>query len=187
MYLEKAVFSENNNMKTDKYIQDTNHSNVRTQKSQNIGVTSIEDIMDSGDIKIKNSLNVSYSAPLSGNTYENYIHNDIELGRRAPHVQAETNKRQDIYIRNENQHVKTLQRNRPMVQARSNNGTIARQEDVQIQRNYTLRPSLKQGGYEGRGQKPMENRQEHNVVTLDSHKNEMNKRISREMHNRYTY
>jgi hypothetical protein len=58
---------------------------------------------------------------------------------------------------------------------------------MELERNYFLKPSLKKGGYEGRGQKPMQNRQTHNVVTLNSDKNEMNKRISREMHNRYTY
>jgi hypothetical protein len=187
IYYDKSTFSENNNMETDRYIQSTNHSNVKSQKSQNINVTCIEDIMDTGDIKIKNPINISYSTPLSGNTRENYIHTNLELERRVPHVQAETNKRRDIYIRNENQHVKTLERNRPIVQVQSNNGTISRQEDVQIERNYILRPSLKKGGYEGRGQKPMENRQVYSEVTLNSEKNEMNKRISREMHNRYTY
>jgi hypothetical protein len=183
VYQNKARLTDNTSFETDRYLQDANHSNVMSQKSQNINVTSIEDIMDV-DIRTKDVIHVPYTAPVSSTNYENYIHDDIELRRRAPNVHAVTNKKQNIYVRHEEPHVKTLQRNRPMVQANSRLGTIGIQKDVQMERNYTLRPTLRPGSFQSRGQKPMINKV-NKIESLNSHRETMNKKVHEQMMGRY--
>lgn len=159
----------------DKYLQSTLHTYAQTNKNQNIQVTPIDDIMDI-DIQTKDNFNISYTAPISGNTKDDFIHNDIELQRRVVLSQASTNKHQNIYSRPQIEHQSVQVRNRPIASAYTNNGTIQRQSiDTLSDRNYRLKPTINAGGFSGRAQIPSQNK--NSEITIDSDRNRMSKRI----------
>jgi hypothetical protein len=185
IYRNISKFTDNNTLKTDNYLQNPVQTEGYSNISHNIQVTQIEDLMDI-NIKNKNLMNISYEAPKSGTSTEKYIHDAIELQRKRPLSYAQTNKQQDIYIRQEDQYVKSQERNRPMTQVYANHGTVSHQEDVQINRSYNLKPSIKKGGYEGRVQKPIVIR-ENNIESLKTQKQAINNRVSEQYDGRFTH
>lgn len=158
-----------------KYLQSTLHMNAETNKNQNIQVTPIDDLMDI-DIQTKDNMNISYTAPMSGNTKDDFIHNDMELQRRVLLAEASTNKQQNIYSRPQIEHQSVQVRNRPIATATTNHGTIQRQSiDTLTDRDYKLKPTINAGGFSGRVQMPL---QGHNSeITINSDRNIMSKRV----------
>ena len=159
----------------DKYLQSTLHINAKTNKNQNIQVTPIDDIMDI-DIQTKDNFNISYTAPMSGNTKDDFIHDDMELQRRILLAEASTNKQQNIYSRPQIEHQSIQIRNRPIVTANTNRGTIQRQSiDTLTARDYKLKPTINAGGFTGRAQKPLQG--QNSEITINSDRNIMSKKV----------
>lgn len=175
--IHQTKYVDTSNLDTERYLQHTLHSSVQSKPSQSIQITPIEDIMDI-NIKIKDSMNISYTTPLSGNTKDEYIHQDLELRRRVVQTEATTNKRQNIYSRPEVQHIKQQSLNRPNTRAFSNHGTIGRQSGIDHNnRNYKLNPTINAGGFEGRSQLPMTNRMQNVNENYESAEMIMNKKV----------
>ena len=160
---------------TDNYLQNTLHMNAETNKNRNIQVTPITDLMDI-DVQTKNNFNISYTAPISGNTKDDFIHNDLELQRRVLLAEASTNKQLNIYSRPEIQHQAIQTRNRPIATASTNHGSIQRQSiDTLSSRDYKLKPTINAGGFSGRAQLPLKT--QNSDITIDSDRNRMSKRV----------
>ena len=158
-----------------KYLQSTLHMNAETNKNQNIQVTPIDDLMDI-DIQTKDNFNISYTAPMSGNTKDDFIHDDMELQRRVLLAEASTNKQQNIYSRPQIEHQSTQVRNRPIASANTNHGTIQRQSiDTITERDYKLKPTINAGGFSGRVQMPLQG--QNSEITINSDRNIMSKRV----------
>jgi hypothetical protein len=151
-------YSDNSDFNTDKYIQDTLQGSMQTNPSQSIQVTPIEDIINI-DIHTKDIMNISYTAPISGNTKDEYIHSDKELNRRVVNAEAITNKTMNIYHRPDIEHIEHEQtRNRPVTEATTNYGTSFTRRESAIDlnsRDYKLIQKVSAGGFSGRGQMPL--------------------------------
>ena len=162
---------------TDGYLQEALHSNVQSNKNQNIMVTPIEDIIDV-DIHTKDNFNISYTAPFSGNTKEEHMHDDLELRRRILLTKAVTNKQRNIYSRPAIQHQSVQKRNRPIAQVTANRGVTGRQSVNDLNnREYRLKPTINAGGMTGRGQMPMQGRNQPINGNVESEKMVMGKKI----------
>ena len=147
-------YSDNSHMDTERYIQNPLNSSVKSKVSSFIQITPIEDVMDV-DIRTKDVLNVSYTAPLSGNTKEEHIHSDPEYKRRVVMTQAITNKNKNIYVKPDSRYTKIHERNRPIATAVANHGTIQRQSAMDIgSREFRLNEKISAGSFTGRGQMP---------------------------------
>lgn len=161
----------------DGYLQDALHSNVQSNKNQNIQVTPIEDIMDV-DIHTKDNFNISYTAPFSGNTKEEHMHDDLELRRRVVLANAATNKQRNIYSRPAIQHQAVQKRNRPIAHATANRGVTGRQSINDLNsREYRLKPTINAGGMTGRGQLPMQGRNHQINPNVESEKMAMSRKV----------
>jgi len=177
---------DTSNIDTKRYTQETLKGNMNSNVSNNIHITPLEDIMDI-NIKTKDLMNISYTAPISGNTKENFMHSDPELKRRVVATSAFTNKMQNIYSRPQVQHTKTQKLNRPMTSAFSNHGTAGRQSGIDLNnRNYRLNPTISAGSFTGRGQMPMAERNENMYnQSFDTDQTRMNKKVMSMHENRY--
>jgi hypothetical protein len=164
-------------MQTGKYLQNALHSNVQSKRSQSIQVTPIEDIMDV-DIHTKDSFNISYTAPFSGNTKEEHMHEDLELQRRTVLANAVTNKQHNIYSRPAIEHQALQKRNRPIAQTTTNMGVTGRQSINDLSsRDYKLKPTINAGGMTGRGQMPLQQRTQQINPNVETEKMLMNRRV----------
>lgn len=159
-----------------KYLQSTLHMNSETNKNQNIQVTPIDDLMNI-DIQThtKDNINISYTAPMSGNTKDDFIHYDMELQRRVLLAEASTNKQQNIYSRPQIEHQSVQVRNRPIASANTNHGTIQRQSITLTDRDYKLKPKIYAGSFSGRVQMPLQG--QNSEITINSDRNIMSKRV----------
>jgi hypothetical protein len=175
-----------NNFNTDKYIQNTLHSDVSTNIKSNVSRnTPIDQIID---IKTKDSINISYTAPQSSSKSENYIHGDVQLSRSIPSYQAKTNQHSNIYVNNiPNQVVKEYERNIPLseIQLNRNSSTLSNENVNNL--NYTRlppRPSL--GGFDNSGNIPSSQRQDqYSQEDFMSPKNTLDKKVSEFFDGRY--
>ena len=178
-------FDESQTMDTSRYLQETNHSNIQSQKSRNIQVTPIDEIMNI-NIKTKEQHNISYITPKIREGNNKYIHDDIELNRKAPVTYANTNIQQNIYKNPiNNQKRKILQNRRPVTQMYTNMGTIQKQHQGDTVRDYKLKETINAGGYDGRGQKPMINRINNIKINNETRGAEMSRKVNEQMYGRY--
>ena len=175
--IHQTKYVDTSNLNTERYLQNTLHSSVQSKHSQSIQVTPIEDIMDI-NIKTKDAMNISYTAPISGNTKNEYIHKDPELKRRVIQASANTNKQRNIYSRPEVTHMKQQSLNRPNTRAFSNHGTVGRQSGIDHNnRNYRLNPTISAGGFEGRSRLPMSNRMQNVNENYESEHMQINRKV----------
>lgn len=165
---------DNTDMDTDRYLQDVLHSAVQSKLSHNIQITPIEDLFDV-DIRTKDSMNISYTTPITGNTKEDHIHNDLEFQRRVIHAPASTNVSRNIHVRHDEQYQQSQERNRPITQAWANHGTSQHQV-IDTNREFKLIPKISAGGFSGRGQMPMSNKT-NDLHNFDSDRVKMGKKI----------
>ena len=89
--LSDIRFVDNSNMYTNNYIQDTNNTYANTNRNSNIQVSFLDDMADFSNVKTRDVTNVNYITALRGNDKNDYIHDDIELGRTLPIYDAHTN------------------------------------------------------------------------------------------------
>ena len=154
----KTMIDGEIDMSTDRYIQDVLYGDVQTNKSKSIHITPIDNVINTNNYT-KDINNIFYTAPISGNTKDMYIHEDIELKRSSLLTSANSQKTQNIYVRPEVQYEKELQRNRPITEMVSNQGsnTMKSFNDMN-NRDYKLHYTVNAGSYEGKAQRPLQNR-----------------------------
>jgi len=154
----KTMIDGEIDMSTDRYIQDVLYGDVQTNKSKSIHITPIDNVINTNNYT-KDIKNIFYTAPISGNTKDMYIHEDIELKRSSLLTSANSQKTQNIYVRPEVQYEKELQRNRPITEMVSNQGsnTMKSFNDMN-NRDYKLHYTVNAGSYEGKAQRPLQNR-----------------------------
>jgi hypothetical protein len=176
-------YVNNNEMDTERYLQDTNAHQVNTNMSSHIQLTSIEDILDLGTVKTKDAINIDYTAPISGIEKVDYIHDDIQLEKVLPNYSTRTNISQNLHKVVEHEYMKELQRNTPLTQMMINPGKVG--ETNISSRDYKLIDKIQFGGFDGRGQMPIQTRvQEMPTNGLNSDKAKMNRKIE-ELFSRY--
>lgn len=172
--------NKNSELKTDRYIQNVVYNDVVSNKSKSSNVTSIEDLIGFNvNEHTKDAVNIAYTPLKTGNTTDGQIHNheDLHLDRRVLQAEAITNKRENIYKRQEIQYQSEQKHNRPIASATSNFGINNKQSNKDLNsRDYKLKPTINAGEFSGRAQIP--GQKQHNEVKLrTSNKYNMNKQI----------
>ena len=149
-------YIDNNKLYTDKYIQDALQKEVMTNSSKRLELTPINEIMDLDvDMFTKDTHNIEYTSPYSGNGDYSYIHSDIIKDRKTPNYSAISNIQDNRYVNNVTPIEIILDRKSPLTSAYSNYGT----DEVQINsndmiRDYYLPPKVKKGGFDNQGGLP---------------------------------
>lgn len=183
-YGDTRNYVNNNQMDTDRYTHDVLVKDVRTNLYSNKGNTSsIEDILDLGDIRTKEALHTDYTTNRSGIERNNYIHDDIQLQRRIPQHAARTNQRRNIYKRVDPENEMVFEKNTPLTSYTIN--PIARGDEQMSSRDVKIRDKVSPGGYSVVGQLPEETRTQNTGLHLDPHKSLMSKLIGESMQARY--
>jgi hypothetical protein len=126
------------------------HSNMSSATNRS---TNITDILDLGDLPIKDIRTTSHSAGIQGTDRTKYIHENLELDRTLPSYQTRTNKADSrIYVRSQPQNSLELERNMPRGQFTTN--VVARGEEELSSRDVRLNPKINPGGFSGGASKP---------------------------------
>jgi hypothetical protein len=179
----KSIQINNSNLDTDRYLQDSLAHSVSSNKNRSAQITPIEDIMNL-DIRTKDPLNFSYTAPKSSHDKQNYIHKDKELQRRVMRMTAATNKTRNIHYRPSTEHFRVQKRNRPIAHGSTNRGSMVYQSTNDINnRNYPLKKTINAGGMMIKGHVPS-HVGSHDYPTLDSRRSQMNQRVMEMQHGR---
>ena len=181
---ETTRYADNSHFDTDRYLQDPLNKSIQSKKSQSIHITPIEDIMNL-DAHTKDSIHISYTAPKTGNTKEDHIHDDISLQRRTIMTSAPTNKQLNIYVRPQVQYQSEQKRNRPLASAITNHGTVQHQSiDNLSSREFKLNPTISAGSFTGRGQIPLQKRISSINDNIETEKAVMGKKVMEMQHSR---
>ena len=175
-------YVDNNDFNPERFIQDTNAHEVNTNLGSHIQVSSIEDILDLSSIRTKDAFNIDYTAPMSGNDKVEYIHSDIELERSIPNYVASTNISNNQQKILEHEYMIDLERNTPLTYMTANPTKIG--DTNKSSREFNLLQKPQYGGFEGKAQVPMLNRNQQIPENYESEKSKMNKKVE-EMFNRY--
>lgn len=183
-YSNNRNYVNNNEVDTSRYTHDVLVADARTNPVSKYGNTSsIEDVLDLGDIRTKETLHTDYTTPISGVERNNYVHDDIQLERRMPIHSSRTNQNKNIYKRTEYENELDFQRNTPLTSFVSN--PVAMGNEQVSSRERQLRPKVNPGGYSVIGQKPKETRMQTVGLHADPHKALMSKLISESMNTRF--
>lgn len=164
---------------TDKYTHEVLHSDVIANSSQNIAVTSIEELYGvDTENRTKNPINIDYNAPLSSYEKYDYIHSDINLDRSLPYYQTHTNAGHSIHTRLDNQVTERQYiANRPTPDVMTNMGGSHMQSVDQISsREYYLRPTVSAGSFDAVPTMPMVYH-ENSIQEFDNQKSRMRNSI----------
>lgn len=145
------------NVDVERYLQETVHSDVTSKKSQNINVTSIEELNNNGRNNIQEHFNIDYVPNRHGPEKVDYIHDELEMKRNLPQYEAKTNfGRKDIYVQPVDpifEYVPTM--SRPRTSATANVGSSQRQQfDTISGREFTLKPTISAGSFDGTANLP---------------------------------
>lgn len=135
----------NTTLNTDKYIQNTLHSDVVTNPNSSLYTTDINSLINSVDIKIKDIVNVTYDTPISSYTQDKRIHNDLVRDKRVVDATAITNKTDtNIYYNPVKvQYQIPTERNMPSGEITSNRGSnFIKTNDNINSRNAKLNPKI---------------------------------------------
>ncbi len=164
---------------TDKYTQETLHSNVRSNTSQDIQHTPIHELfsVDTNN-RTREQMNIGYTANQVGHNKNEYIHDDINLKRSLPQYEARTNTRQNIHMQViEPVQELSLTNNRPTTSMTTNHGSMRRQAIDNISsRNFNLKPTVTAGGYDPTPSMPSIQRQQE-ITEFDNQKSQMRDKI----------
>lgn len=175
-------YVDNNDFNPERFIQDTNAHEVNTNLGSHIQVSSIEDILDLSNVRTKDAINIDYTTPMSGNDKVEYIHSDIELERSIPNYVASTNISNNQQKILEHEYMIDLERNTPLTYMTANPTKIG--DTNKSSREFNLLQKPQYGGFEGKAQVPMLNRNQQIPENYESEKSKMNKKVE-EMFNRY--
>jgi hypothetical protein len=180
-------FNNNNSLNmlnTNEYIQENITNNVMTNvHSKNY--TNIADIADLSYRPVKDDqLHINCSSQISGNTMNNYIHEDVELDRSIPHYNANTNTSQTKHVRFDHTEYQ-FDRNTPLTSVET---ASSKTNHIDLSsRDYNLRPSLTIGGFDNFGIKPTFDRSNVMLNSMESEKAIMSRKVAEQMSSRYTY
>ena len=180
--IQDIRYVDNNDFNPDRYLQDTNTHEVNTNMGSHIQVSSIDDIFDLSGIRTKDAINVNYITPISGGEKVDYIHDNIELDRVMPNHSASTNISRNEHKVLNHEYMIDLERNTPLTNMSINHTGIG--DTNKTSREYYLHEKPQYGGFDGRAQMPMLNRNQQIPENFESDKSKMNRKIE-EMFNRY--
>ena len=174
--LQKHVQENYVSLDAKNYTQDTRHSNIKSNMSQNIQITKIEDLIDFS-MPIKDITPISCKTIKTGYEKNEYIHNDPELVRKIPQGQIYTNTKNDNYVRPEPSYQSIQKRNTPLTSMKLNIETFERNPTNSIiNTDYNLKPTLSIGGFDSKGTKPILHRPDM-INQHESDKDQMRKRV----------
>jgi hypothetical protein len=165
------------NFDTERYTHEMLHGEIELNKAHNIQLTSIEELYNINTTNnIKNTFNIDYNTPQTKSERQEYIHNDINLERNLPQHQGRTNHGQNIYkgagdLKNEREYTN----NRPIASAFTNIVGIGGIIDDNP-KEYRLKQTISPGGFEPKGNLPMEYR-ENTIQEFDTSKTQMREKI----------
>ena len=173
--LQDINYVNNNTMETERYLQNPNTHDAYTNISSNIQITSLDDILDTQNIRTQNKINIDYTTPKLKNEKITFIHNDIFLEKNIPQYSTSTNigKQEKKFL--EYDHIRELQRNIPLSHMQSNMSKIG--ENNISSRNYNqLQERTQRGGFEGKGVMPVINKV-NDFTQTESDKSRFNKKV----------
>lgn len=175
-YIQDAVLSH---FDTEKYTHDVLHGNMNTNVSQNITITSLEDIYGvDPSTRTKKSFVIDYETPHTSYDKHEYIHRDVELDRVLPHHESQTNNGYNIHTRLDGQATERMYvPNRPVAHVMTNGGGAHMQAVDEISsRQFNLRPTVTPGGFDPVPSVPMYYH-ENSIQELDVQKSRMRRSI----------
>ena len=143
--------SNNSEINKENYIINKNNTPAFTNiKSNYTQIGSIEDIMDSSNIKIKDTLIGNYNTNVRGNNKSEYIHDDIELSRVIPEYNYSSNIRgndKNEYIHSDIELSRVLPEYTSSTNFRGNEKTDYIHSDIELSRvipEYNYSTNIKQ-------------------------------------------
>ena len=169
-------YFDNNNMDTERFMQDTNTHEVYTNLGTHIQVTPIDDILDLSNVRTKDTINIDYTTPISGNEKVDYIHDDIYLDRVLPEYSSSTNIKNNEQRILHHEYMKDYERNTPLTNM-SINPTKKGENNISS-RQFQLSEKPQFGSFDGRGQMPLMNRVQQ-IPEYESDKSIMNRKIEK--------
>jgi len=181
----RRFVGNNNDLDTERFVQNVNTSNVLTNPGSKVSNTSsIEDVLDLSDIRVRDLRNVSHHAAVSGVEKNNYIHDDMELSRVLPNHHATTNVG-DRSVHKRVAHENELYFERNMPKASFSSNIVAKGDDSHSSRDYSLAPKLQPGGFNNSGQIASHQRADLIRGPYESEKSVMSRKMNLEMAGRY--
>ena len=176
--LNPSVIKYNSDMgdNTDDYTHETLQGFIHTKNTMSKQVLPIEDLIDI-DVKTKEILNTSHNTTKTYYTKDGHTYNDIELRSRHLNTSATTNKKSDIFVRNEIEYQKEQERNLPQHNISINKGSST-SADIDPNREYFLRPSINAGEFKGTGFIPTFNTKD-NTSEVGANKSSLLKKVTR--------
>lgn len=144
MNTPNTINIDTSNFNTEKYTHDILHTDAVSNKSQNIYITPIEEIYQTNK-EIKDQINISYDAPISGYEKYDYMHKDVELERVIPFHNATTNIGKSIHVNMDHVSERVNSMNRPTPSVTTSIGS--NQQRFEGSRDYNLKPTISAGGY----------------------------------------
>jgi hypothetical protein len=171
--------NDNNNIDMNSYIQDISVKETFTNvSSNNSNATSITEIMDLSEINmpIKESINITRNAPLSGVEQNNYVHDDMILTRNLPEYYTTTNTSTAQNYQRMEHNDRELERNIPTGSYATN--TISRGDTTANNgREAFLIPKIQAGGFDGRGTVPELASARNYRESINTEKSNMSKQV----------
>ena len=145
-------------MDTGRYLQDTLHSDVTSNMNGNKRQNNINEMINF-HVGVKDINNINYNTMKSGYEKNDYIHKNIELNKKIPEGNMTTNIRYNDHNNQEidNKYIPEYKRNTPLTSASTNINFSIDKKDIDINRDYYLKPTLVLGGMEGKGIIPRQN------------------------------
>lgn len=182
--ISNVTKSQNYNKKTDKYIQDSNVSEVITNKSEKKQFSS--NITTNLNISTKNAVNINFDAPLSKSKNEEYIHKDLNLKKLLPAHQANASKSLNIHKKAVDKQYQ-IEFNRNMPLANTQTKLTGKGETVsQFARSKKILPTLSASQFlHNSGKMTSYDYSNNNEVKLVSKKNDISKSAFKNVGNRF--
>ena len=146
-------------MDTGRYLQDTLHSDVKSNVYGNKKNNSANEMINF-HVGVKDVNNINYNTSKYGYEKNDYIHKDVELNRTILEGNMVTNLRYNIHNNKEidNNYIPEYKRNTPLTSVVSNIGyNNIEKKDINMNREYNLKPTLILGGMESKGIIPKQN------------------------------
>ena len=172
--------TNNTEFNSDKYIQDVLSKNVQSNNAlPYVQLTSIEDIFDLSDVKVKDKLNIDYTTNISGIEKNNFTHDNIQLDKNLPQYNAHTNLNQStFYKRIEQDKQLQLSRNTPLTSFKSNIGNKNTLIENNSNNKIKLTPKIVPGSFSMNPLKPMTERMQNVNENFTTEKSSLTKKIS---------
>jgi len=179
--------AELSHFNTEKYTHEVLTSDVRANRSRNVQISSLEDILHVDTSRqTKDQFNLSYTTPMRGPDDYKYLTTEIDLDRVIPQYEAQTNKGQNIYRHQEGQiEERKYLPNRPVTSATTNHGFHRMPAfDESTARTKMLRPTIQPGGFDPTPTMPMV-LHENQAVNFDNERNSLRNRAFNMQQDRY--